>query len=67
MKVAAGIGQCKKENGVTILQPARWDQIISKYLAVGEKKGFSEEFIRKLFMAIHQESINTQTKIMNDE
>jgi chorismate mutase len=67
MKVAARIGQCKKENGVTILQPARWDQIISKYLALGQAKGFSEEFVRKLFMAIHQESINTQTKIMNDE
>jgi chorismate mutase len=67
MKVAAGIGQCKKENGVTILQPARWDQIISKYLQVGQSKGFSEEFIRKLFMAIHQESINTQTRIMNEE
>ncbi len=67
MKVAMGIGQCKKENGVTILQPARWDQIISKYLAVGQTKGFSEEFIRKLFMAIHQESINTQTRIMNGE
>jgi len=67
MKVAAGIGQCKKDNGVTILQPARWDQIISKYLAEGQSKGLSDEFIRKLFMAIHQESINTQTKIMNGE
>jgi chorismate mutase len=67
MKVAAGIGQCKKDNGVTILQPARWDQIISKYMLVGQTKGFSEEFVRKLFMAIHQESINTQTRIMNDE
>jgi chorismate mutase len=67
MKVAEHIGQCKKDNGVTILQPARWDQIISKYLEVGQAKGFSEEFIRKLFMAIHQESINTQTKIMNEE
>ncbi|MDD4644718.1 MAG: bifunctional 3-deoxy-7-phosphoheptulonate synthase/chorismate mutase type II [Bacteroidales bacterium] len=66
MKVAASIGQCKKENGVTILQSARWDQIISKYLEVGQSKGFSEEFIRKLFMAIHQESINTQTRIMNE-
>jgi chorismate mutase len=67
MKVAANIGKCKKDSGVTILQPARWDQIISKYLAVGQSKGFSEEFIRKLFMAIHQESINTQKRIMNEE
>lgn len=66
MKVATKIGLVKKENSVTILQPARWDQIISKYLEEGHSKGFSDEFIRKLFMAIHQESINMQTKVMND-
>jgi chorismate mutase len=65
MKVSAKIGHVKKDNGITILQPARWDQIISKYLEIGEARGFSDEFIRKLFMAIHQESINTQTKVMN--
>ncbi len=66
MKIAAGIGRVKKENGITILQPARWDQIISRYLETGRAKGFTEEFIRKLFMAIHQESINRQTKVMNE-
>jgi chorismate mutase len=66
MKVSAKIGMVKKENSVTILQPARWDQIISKYLESGLAKGFSDEFIRKIFQAIHQESINTQTRIMND-
>lgn len=67
MKVAAGIGQAKKESGVTILQPSRWEQILSKYLSMGQAKGLSDEFIRKVFMAIHQESINTQTKVMNEE
>jgi chorismate mutase len=66
MKVAANIGQAKKESGVTILQPSRWEQILSKYLSMGQAKGLSDEFIRKVFMAIHQESINTQTKVMNE-
>ena len=65
MKVAANIGYCKKENGVTILQATRWDHILAKCLAMGEEKGLSNEFIRRIFTAIHQESINTQTKIMN--
>lgn len=67
MKVSAGIGKVKKENGITIFQPARWDKIISKYLSVAQEKGFSEEFIQKIFMAIHQESINTQTRVMNEK
>jgi len=66
MRVAAGIGQCKKESGITILQPTRWDSIISRYMELGRSKGLSDEFIRTLFMAIHEESINTQTKIMNE-
>jgi len=31
----------------------------------GETKGLSEEFILKLFKAIHQESINHQEKVIN--
>jgi chorismate mutase len=31
----------------------------------GESKGLSEEFILKMFKAIHQESINHQEKIIN--
>jgi chorismate mutase len=31
----------------------------------GEKKGLTEEFVLKLFKAIHQESIGHQEKIFN--
>jgi chorismate mutase len=34
-------------------------------VADGEEKGLSEEFILKLFKAIHLESISHQEKIMN--
>ncbi len=65
MKVAAKIGECKKENGVTILQSGRWDSILEKSITEGAEKGLSAEFIKRVFSAIHQESINTQTNIMN--
>lgn len=65
MKVAGQIGECKKENSVTILQSGRWDSILEKSISAGADKGLSAEFIKKIFSAIHQESINTQTKIMN--
>jgi chorismate mutase len=66
MNIADRIGMYKKENNITILQSSRWDQLLTKRIMDGEKKGLSEDFIVKVFRAIHQESINHQTKIMND-
>jgi chorismate mutase len=31
----------------------------------GKEKGLSEDFVLKIFKAIHQESINHQNKILN--
>ena len=66
MKVVEKIGQCKKDNNVTILQSGRWDKVVAQATAAAQSKGLSEEFTMKIFSAIHQESINKQTKIMND-
>ncbi len=66
MKVVEKIGQCKKDNNVTILQSSRWDKVIKQSTAAAKEKGMSEEFTMKIFSAIHQESINKQTEIMND-
>jgi len=65
MKVAQTIGHYKKENNITILQNKRWSQMLDNNLSVGKSKGFSDQFINTLFRAIHQESINQQTDIMN--
>lgn len=65
MKVVDQIGQYKKENNITILQRDRWDEILTKHSEKGKKKGLSEDFIIKVFSAIHQESIDHQTAIMN--
>ncbi|MBR5167376.1 MAG: bifunctional 3-deoxy-7-phosphoheptulonate synthase/chorismate mutase type II [Salinivirgaceae bacterium] len=67
MKIAEQIGQYKKEHNITILQPTRWDEIISKIVAKGAEHNLSAEFLSTVFKAIHQESINKQNKIMNGE
>jgi len=67
MKVVEEIGTYNKINNITILQNKRWDDLLRSRLILGERKGLSEDFINKVFMAIHQESINKQTQIMNDE
>jgi chorismate mutase len=65
MKVADKIGALKKEKNVAVLQNKRWNEILGKMILDGEEKGLSEEFILKLFKAIHQESISHQEKIIN--
>ena len=66
MKIADEIGQLKKEKNVAILQNKRWNEILGKMILDGEEKGLSEEFVLKLFKAIHQESISHQEKVINE-
>ena len=65
MKVADQIGHYKKENNITILQIARWNEVMEKATAKGEKIGLSREFITRYFDAVHMESINHQKKVMD--
>jgi chorismate mutase len=65
MKVAENIGKYKKDNNITILQTNRWNSILERAFAKGEKLGLSKEFVTKYFDAVHMESINHQNKIMN--
>jgi chorismate mutase len=64
MKVSDEIGQVKKAQNVSVLQTKRWNEILGKMVLEGEQHGLSEEFILRLFKAVHQESINHQEKIM---
>ncbi|MFN3969087.1 chorismate mutase [Flavobacterium sp.] len=66
MKVADKIGALKKEKNVAVLQNKRWNEILGKMILDGEEKGLSEEFILKIFKAIHQESITHQEKVINN-
>jgi chorismate mutase len=65
MKIADKIGEYKRENNITILQPARWNELLEKAVQKGDKLGLSKEFVEKYLDAVHLESINHQNKIMN--
>src|ERR1700709_2149795 len=65
MKIADQIGTYKKDNNITILQTNRWNSILEKAFAKGEKLNLSKEFITKYYDAVHMESINHKNKIMN--
>jgi len=66
MKIADSIGMLKKKNNVAILQNKRWNEILGKMILEGEENQLSEEFMLRIYKAIHQESINHQKKIIND-
>ena len=65
MKVSDQIGSLKKEKNIAVLQNKRWNEILGKMIVEGEERGLSEEFILRLFKAIHQESISHQEKVIN--
>lgn len=65
MKIAERIAEYKKENNITVLQTKRWNEILERACKKGDKLGLSKEFITQYFDAVHLESIQHQTKIMN--
>lgn len=67
MNIAEKIGEYKKRNNISILQPKRWSEILENATAKGAAKGLSREFITVYLTAVHQESINHQHKVMSAE
>ncbi len=66
MKIADKIGGLKADNNIAILQVKRWNEVLGRMILEGEGHKLSEEFILKMYKAIHQESINHQQNIAND-
>ena len=65
MRVAREIGTYKKEHGMTILQTGRYNEILEKRGSQGALCGMDAEFIKKVFEAIHEESVRQQMEIIN--
>ena len=65
MRVCREIGQYKKEHNMTVLQAARYNEILDKRGAQGVLCGMSSEFTAKVFEAVHEESVRQQIEIIN--
>jgi chorismate mutase len=65
MAISEKIGVFKKENNVTILQSNRWNELLKVRINTGLSKGLSEEFVKKIYSAIHEESIHHQKMVMD--
>lgn len=64
MRVAKEIGIYKREHDMPILQTDRYDEIIKKRMETGSAMSLDGEFTRKIFEAIHEESVRQQMRIM---
>lgn len=64
MKVSEQIGEYKKRNNVTVVQMDRWKKTLEDHVAAGAEMDLSPILINKVFEAIHQESIERQTRVM---
>lgn len=67
MEVSAQIGEYKKNNNVTVVQMDRWKKILADHVATGADLGLSPELINEVFEAIHQASIERQSRIMEND
>lgn len=66
MHICREIGQYKKENGMTILQTGRYTEILERRGEQGVANGMDADFIKKVFDAIHSESVSQQSKILHN-
>ncbi|MCC8186923.1 MAG: bifunctional 3-deoxy-7-phosphoheptulonate synthase/chorismate mutase type II [Bacteroides sp.] len=65
MRIAREIGTYKKEHDITVLQTGRYNEILEKRGARGEACGMDADFMKKVFEAIHEESVRQQIEIIN--
>ena len=67
MEVSAQIGVYKKQNNITVLQMDRWKKVLEGLLASGQDLGLSPILINKVFDAVHQASIERQSRILEND
>jgi len=63
MAASRAIGELKKDAGVAIVQSGRWEKVLEKVCSQAAVAGLGEEFIKKIFNLIHEESVSVQNHI----
>ena len=62
MEISRKMGEFKKTHNIAIIQAERWDELISDMLSKGRAYGLSDSFVTAVFNAIHEASVDEQTK-----
>lgn len=64
MQYAEQIGAFKKENGLTIFQPERYNEIVTRMMGNAISKDLSADIIARIWELIHKESIRHQRLVL---
>lgn len=67
MEVCRQIGRYKQEHSMPVLQAARLDAVMQSSLQQAQQLGISEEGMRAVLAAIHEESVRQQLAILRGE
>lgn len=62
MKTAETIGELKESENITVLQPARWNDVLNQVLRLADDYGLDRHFVKKLFEVIHEASMERQIR-----
>ena len=63
MRICREIGQYKKEHGMKVVQGARYSDMMKSREELAREMEMSEEFIRRVYAAIHEESVRQQIEM----
>lgn len=63
MSFAAEIGKYKRDNNIKVLQPDRYERLLSALVERGESLGLDGRFVERLLELIHDESVRLQLDI----
>lgn len=66
MQISREIGAVKKEKGLTVFQPFRYNEKMRHFAERGVTNSMDVEAMKDIFEAIHAESIRLQLKVVND-
>ena len=60
MQLARGIASVKRERGMTVYQPKRWEAVMADRLRMAADLGVNPDFTKELLEKIHAESVRVQ-------
>lgn len=67
MNVSREIGRYKKEHSMPVVQAGRYGDIMNTRVRAAVNLGMSEDFMRTVLSAIHEESVRQQIELINNE
>ncbi len=65
MSIAREIGRYKKQHSMPVLQPKRYEHLVTERVSQAPGLEMDEEFVRQILEAIHEESVRQQLEIFN--